>query len=197
MPVSREPVLRTSCDLFAERGYRGTSMKDIAEALGVRAPSLYNHVTSKQHILFAIMDTAMDRALGALEEALAGVDDVSVRAAPGHRVAGAGLPPLPGEVTICNTEVRSLDEENREAIVAKRDSYGSRVRDIIERGCRSGRFHTRSPQLAAFAVLELGNGAKSWFRPGGRYSDVEVAQEYGEFALRLVGAGRVRPRGTV
>ncbi len=45
--TSRDAVLDAACLLFAERGYRGTSMKDIAEALGVRAPSLYNHVASK------------------------------------------------------------------------------------------------------------------------------------------------------
>jgi AcrR family transcriptional regulator len=52
-------------------------MKDIAQALGLRAPSLYNHVSSKQDILVAIMDVAMDRALVALDEALEGVSDVS------------------------------------------------------------------------------------------------------------------------
>jgi hypothetical protein len=40
----------------------------------------------------------------------------------------------------------------------------------------------------AFAVLEMGNSAKSWFRPSGRYPDTFVASEYGEFALRVVGA---------
>jgi Tetracyclin repressor-like, C-terminal domain len=67
------------------------------------------------------------------------------------------------------------------------DLYATGVREIIERGCRSGDFRTASPQLAAYAVLELGNGAKSWFRTGGRYTDDYVAREYGEFALRVVG----------
>jgi AcrR family transcriptional regulator len=192
--VSRSTVIEASCELFAHLGYRSTSMRDIAEAVGVRAPSLYNHVSSKQEMLFAIMDTAMDRALAALDDALEGVDDV----AEALRVATQSLVldflRFPAEVTICNTEVRSLDATNRRAIVAKRDAYAARMRDIIERGCALGTFSTRSPQLAAFAVLELGNGAKSWFRPGGRYSDVEVAREYGEFALRVVGAvGAQRP----
>ena len=194
MSVSRATVVEAARELFADRGYRSTSMRDIAEAVGVRAPSLYNHVSSKQEMLFAIMDTAMDRALAALDDALEGVDDV----AEALRVATESLVldflRFPAEVTICNTEVRSLDATNRRAIVAKRDAYAARMRDIIERGCALGTFSTRSPQLAAFAVLELGNGAKSWFRPGGRYSDVEVAREYGEFALRVVGAvGAQRP----
>src|SRR5581483_4132437 len=89
--------------------------------------------------------------------------------------------------TVCNTEVRSLEAANRLAIVAKRDRYAARVRGIIEQGCRDGRFSTRTPRIAAFAVLEMGNSAKSWFRPSGRYRDTFVASEYGEFALRVVG----------
>src|SRR5215212_3772134 len=76
-PVSPQTVQGAARDLFANRGYRGTSMKDIAEGLGVSAPNLYNHVPSKQDLLFTIMDVAMDRALAALDVALEGVRDVS------------------------------------------------------------------------------------------------------------------------
>ena len=192
--VSRSTVIEASCELFADLGYRSTSMRDIAQAVGVRAPSLYNHVSSKQEVLFAIMDKAMDRALSALDDALEGVDDVTEALRLATQSLVLDFLRYPAEVTVCNTEVRSLDAANRRAIVAKRDAYAARMREIIERGCSIGAFSTRSPQLAAFAVLELGNGAKSWFRAGGRYSDVEVAREYGEFALRVVGAvGAQRP----
>jgi AcrR family transcriptional regulator len=185
--VSRATVLDAACALFADHGYRGTSMKDIAEVLGVRAPSLYNHVASKQEILYAIMDAAMDRAIAALDEALTGVTDVSEQLRRATESLVLDFLRYPAEVTVCNNDVRSLDPGNRTAIVAKRHQYAGRVRTIIEQGCRAGRFQTPTPQLAAFAVLELGNGAKSWFRPSGRYSDEFVAREYGEFALRVVG----------
>jgi AcrR family transcriptional regulator len=185
--VSRDIVMNAACELFAERGYHGTAMKDIAEALGVRASSLYNHVTAKQDILFAIMDKAMDRALSAQEEALRNVTDVSDQLRAATESLVLDFLRNPAEVTVCNTEVRSLEPANRTAIVAKRDRYADRVRAIIARGCQAGRFQTSNPQLAAFAVLEMGNGAKSWFRPTGRYPDTYVAREYGEFALRVVG----------
>lgn len=185
--VSRDTLLEAACELFAEHGYRATSMKDIAHALGVRAPSLYNHVSAKQDILYAIMDRAMDRAITALGAALADVTDVADQLRAATESLVLDFLRNPAEVTICNNEVRSLESGNRIAIVAKRDRYAARVREIIDQGCRTGRFHTRSPQLAAFAVLEMGNGAKSWFRPDGRYTDAYVAREYGEFALRVVG----------
>ena len=185
--LSRAMVIDTACALFAERGYRGTSMKDLAEALGVRASSLYNHVASKQDILFAIMDKAMDRAISAQEQALAGVTDPPEQLRAATESLVLDFLRNPAEVTVCNTEVRSLEVANRDAIVAKRDRYADRVRAIIAAGCQAGRFQTENPQLAAFAVLEMGNGAKSWFRPTGRYTDTYVAREYGEFALRVVG----------
>ena len=185
--VNQIAVLNAACELFAEHGYQATSMRDIANAVGVRAPSLYNHVTSKQDILFAIMDKAMDRAIAALEEALAGIDDIAEQLRRATESLVLDFLRYPAEVTVCNNEVRSLDPGHRLAIVAKRDRYAARVRRIIEQGCRAGRFRTRTPQIAAFAVLEMGNGAKSWFKPSGRYPDSYVASEYGEFALRVVG----------
>ena len=185
--VNQIAVLNAACELFAEHGYQATSMRDIANAVGVRAPSLYNHVSAKQDILYKIMETAMDRAIDALADALVGVEDIAEQLRKATESLVLDFLRYPSEVTVCNNEVRSLQPANRVAIVAKRDHYAAQVREIIDRGCRSGRFHTRSPQLAAFAVLEMGNGAKSWFRPGGRYSDVFVAREYGEFALRVVG----------
>src|SRR6201995_471806 len=185
--LSRATVIDTACQLFAERGYRGASMKDIAEILGVRAPSLYNHVLSKQDILFAIMDKAMDRALDAQEAALGGVTGPADQLRAATESLVLDFLRFPAEVTVCNTEVRSLDPANRAAIVAKRDRYASRVRAIIAPGCTSGGFEPANPDLAPFAVLEMGNGAKSWFRPSGRYPDTYVAREYGAFALRMVG----------
>jgi AcrR family transcriptional regulator len=185
--VNQIAVLNAACELFAEHGYQATSMRDIANAVGVRAPSLYNHVSGKQDILYKIMETAMDRAIDALAVALDGVEDIAEQLRKATESLVLDFLRYPSEVTVCNNEVRSLQPANRVAIVAKRDHYAAQVRTIIDQGCRSGRFHTGSPQLAAFAVLEMGNGAKSWFRPGGRYSDVFVAREYGEFALRVVG----------
>ena len=185
--ANRATVIDAACALFADRGYRGTSMKDIAEVLGVSAPGLYNHVTSKQDILYAIMGKAMDRATAALDNALDGADDVSERLRLATESLVLDFLRYPAEVAVCNNEMHSLDTLNRLAIAAKRDRYAAKVRAIIENGHRSGRFRTPVPDLAAFAVLEMGNGAKSWFRPSGRYPDTYVARAYGEFALSIVG----------
>ncbi|MET0187442.1 MAG: helix-turn-helix domain-containing protein, partial [Pseudonocardia sediminis] len=55
-PLTGESVLDAALTLFAERGYHGTALSEIAAALDVRTPSLYNHMRSKHDLLYAIVD---------------------------------------------------------------------------------------------------------------------------------------------
>jgi AcrR family transcriptional regulator len=174
-------------DLFASRGYRGTSMKDIAQVLEVSAPNLYNHVPSKQDLLYGIMNVAMDRALAALATALDGVTDLADQLRRATEVTVMDFLENPAEVTVCNTEIRSLEEPFRQAIIDKRDAYSTQIVAIVERGCEQGLFDVPEPRVASFAILEMGNNAKAWFHPGGRYTAIQVAEHYGTFALRIVG----------
>jgi AcrR family transcriptional regulator len=185
--VSPQAVHVAARNLFASQGYRGTSMKDIAQVLAVSAPSLYNHVPSKQDLLHSIMNVAMDRALGALSAALEGVTDVADQLRRATEVTVLDFLENPAEVTVCNTEIRSLEDPFRQAIIDKRDAYGRRILDIVERGCAAGTFDVAEPRVASFAILEMGNNAKAWFDPRGQYTAGEVAALYGSFALRIVG----------
>ena len=163
MSVSPDAVRTAACELFARQGYRGTSMKDIAGALAVSAPNLYNHIPSKQDLLVVIMDQAMDRAHAALDEALAGIDDVAEQL---RRATETGVLDFLGhaaEITVCNTEIRSLEEPGRTRIIGKRDA-----------------------RPATFAILELPANATAWFNERGRLAAEDVAGIYGDFALDIV-----------
>src|SRR5437899_411340 len=60
------PIVRAATRLFGERGYPSTSMRDIADAVGILAGSLYSHISSKEALLAQIVDTGLDRYLGAV-----------------------------------------------------------------------------------------------------------------------------------
>lgn len=181
-------VTLTSCRLFAVQGYHGTSMKDIARALNLRAPSLYNYVESKQQILHSIMVIAMNRALQALDEAVSPDEHVATQLRHATESLVLNFLRNPDEVTVCNTEIRSLEEPGRTEIIELRDRYSRRVREIIQRGVSSGEFGTKEPQLASYVILDLGDSAKAWFKPDGPLQDVDVAREYGRLALNIVEA---------
>ena len=184
--VSSDAVRTAAAELFARQGYRGTSMKDIGGALEVSAPNLYNHVPNKQDLLVVIMDNAMDRAHAALDDALAGIDDVAEQLRRATETSVLDFLGHAAEITVCNTEIRSLEEPGRSRIIGKRDAYAARIRAIVDRGCTDGRFRTAHPRPATFAILELPANATAWFNERGQLTAEEVAGIYGDFALDIV-----------
>ena len=184
--VSSDAVRTAAAELFARQGYRGTSMKDIGGALAVSAPNLYNHVPNKQDLLVVIMDNAMDRAHAALDDALSGIDDVADQLRRATETSVLDFLGHAAEITVCNTEIRSLEEPGRSRIIGKRDAYAARIRAIVDRGCAEGRFRTAHPRPATFAILELPANATAWFNERGQLTAEEVARIYGDFALDIV-----------
>jgi AcrR family transcriptional regulator len=183
-------VAEAALSLFSERGYHGTTMKHVAAELGVQAPSLYNHVGSKQEILARLMKTGMERMIAKQDEALASTDDVveqlrlmteaHVLVHTSHRRSAL----------IGDRELRNLEEPARTEQRGRRELYERRFRDTIERGVLQGAFKVNSPKLASFAIIEMATSVAVWFRDEGPLSENDVAHEYGQMALRIVGVVR-------
>ncbi|MEJ8278133.1 TetR/AcrR family transcriptional regulator [Pseudonocardia spirodelae] len=177
---------------FARRGYEATTMADIGAAVGIRGPSLYKHVRSKQELLASVIDATMRALLAGHDAAVAGVTDpverlrraveAHVRFHARHRV----------EAFVGNRELRSLTEPHRAGVLGLRSDYELRFRRLITEGVSAGVFRVASPRLAAYAILDQGMGVAVWFREDGGPGENEVAWQLAEFALRMVGVdGRV------
>ncbi len=176
--------------LFAERGYHATSMKDIAAALELQAPSLYNHVTAKQEILRDVMAETMTSLTKITKSALASSPDTVEqlrRAAEAHvRFHARHV----REVRVGNHEIAALEQPHRSVITKLRKDYSNMFVELIERGVAEGVFETRSPLLAAYAILQMGIGVSMWFKPGGPLSEDDIVFQYGDIALGVVGGPR-------
>jgi AcrR family transcriptional regulator len=188
---SRE-VWEVALTMFAERGYRGTTTRDIAQELGIQAPSLYNYMRSKQEILRDVMLGIMERALVTQRIAVAGVDDVAEQLRRMAEEHARLVIRYRREVLVTHREIPNLAEPDRAVIGGKQKEYVRGFRDVIERGCSLGRFGVESPRIASVAVLEMLNGLERWYRDTGPYPEDDVVRQYGEFALRIVGEGHVR-----
>ncbi len=174
--------------LFAERGYGATTMNDLARAVGIRAPSLYNYVASKHELLRRIMVTTMDDLIAGFHEAVADADHPAEklrRATEAHIHYHARHR---REAFVGNREIWSLKLPSRRAILAKRKDYSMLFRRLIEEGSKTGAFHAESARLVTYAILDMGIGVAAWFRSDGPYTEDELAHIYGDFALRLAGA---------
>ncbi|OLT05669.1 transcriptional regulator [Pseudonocardia sp. CNS-004] len=187
--TARTAEIRTAAlELFTRLGYEATTMADIGAAVGIRGPSLYKHVASKQELLVQIMTGTMDALLDAHRAAVATTADpverlrravdAHVRYHARHRM----------EAFVGTREIRSLVEPHRAAVLARRAEYEAGFRTLITEGVEAGRFSVASPRLASYAILDLGMGVAVWFREDGELSENAVAWQYTEFALRLLAA---------
>jgi AcrR family transcriptional regulator len=188
MAVSAADVRTAALTLFAERGYRATTMADIGATVGIRGPSLYKHVGSKQELLAQIMTATMDALLKSHQAAIAGCGDIAeglrraveahVRFHARHRL----------EAFVGTREIRSLEEPHRREVLDRRARYEQGFRKLIADGVRQGRFHVASVRLASYAILDLGMGISVWYQEDGDLTEDQVVYQYSDFALRLAGA---------
>ena len=181
----RDAALR----LFAERGYRATTMADIGAALGIRGPSLYRHVASKQDLLAAIMtDTMRELIARQRAAAAAGGDPAQVvrRMVEAHvRFHAANRE----QAFVGNREIDNLEPANRAPLLELRRRYADGLRAAIAAGRDASVFRVVSDRLAAYAILDMGIGVSAWFRADGPHSADEVAYAYADYALAMLTVG--------
>jgi AcrR family transcriptional regulator len=162
----REELTRIAARLFAERGYQGTSLADLAEALGVQKPSLYHHIDSKEDLLWEV-------AWAGAEAFHAGLDAVPTGAPATERIRlalQAHLAVVAGQLdvaTVFTREWRYLEGERRERFVAERRRYEERIRDLFREGVEGSELRTDLDiPTAALLFLSAANWAYTWLRPG-------------------------------
>jgi AcrR family transcriptional regulator len=184
--VTSAAIRQAAVQLFAEFGYAQTTMKQLAEQVGIQPSGIYNHVQSKQVLLCEIVIGAIQGLIADAHEAIESAADVSaqlLRAVHGHASFHATHPL---EMFICNGEIASLEEPARTRVVGYRQEYVGVFERLIRRGVVEGAFATPAPKLAAYAILQMGMGVSVWYSEGGQLSPTDVGDLYGEFALRLV-----------
>jgi len=171
--------------LFVRNGYHGTSMRDVADRVGLRASSLYRHFKSKQELLHRVLDRLMDEALDGAKVALAGQEnpekciELLVRA----NVCLA----RPSETALLQSELKNLEKRYRDQIVRKQDQYRKIWVSVLRKGVEQGVFRTEDPKLAFFGIVGALNYVENWFSPSGLLSREQVAEVFSRWILRSLG----------
>jgi AcrR family transcriptional regulator len=175
--------------LFWENGYRGTSMKDIAEASGCKPPNLYNFFSSKEEILFEVLREEMEQILSPirhLEE-----DDSTHPTDQLRMIIRSHL-----EVTLSyrrsgkllfDVELESLSREKRKEIKGMRDDYDRIIRKIIRRGKDRGCFSDVDEKLAGFMIASMITRTRIWFHPKKGVSVGKLGEFIYQFVLEGLG----------
>jgi AcrR family transcriptional regulator len=182
-----ERILKTGITLFKARGYHGTSVRDLAKAVGIEPASVYHHFPSKQDILFDIFDRTMDDLLEGLEQALSGTTRHEERLRAAVRFHVLFHVDRQDEAFISHSELRSLTPSNRRRITVKRDRYEALLRNFLADGQKAGSFEITDVQLTTIAILMMCSGVSDWFTKRGRLSGNAIADAYTDMVLRLLG----------
>jgi TetR/AcrR family transcriptional regulator, cholesterol catabolism regulator len=166
MSQRREELTRIAARLFAERGYQGTSLADLADSLGVQKPSLYHHIASKEDLLWAVASEGAEAFHGALDAVPAdapAADRIRLALRTHLAVVARQL----DVATVFVREWRYLSGERRTAFVGERRRYEQRVRELFRDGVDGSELRTDlDVQTATLLFLSAANWAYTWLQPG-------------------------------
>ena len=167
-PTTLEAIRKAGVRLIFERGYEAMSLRQLAAEVGIQAGSLYNHISTKQDLLFDLVQEHINDLLRELDLALEGKADPVERLRAFVAFHVSYHMTRKREVFIANSELRSLDAKNYDVVVALRGAYEQRLAQILTEGVSDGVFEVGDIQVATFAIIALLTGLCTWYRPGGR-----------------------------
>lgn len=180
-------IEQAALDLFFERGYPATTMREIALACGLTVGALYNHFPSKEQLLASILWRVHIELERTLTDARAsGGDDPVERLRALAREQARFHTDHTREARVANQEIAWLPEPDRTEIIALRRRTRAWFEEEIAAGIAAGRFETADLKATVKAILNAGIGISQWFTPGGRLDADAVADLHAELAIRMV-----------
>lgn len=187
MSGRRREVLDAAAKLFHQRGYMGTSMDDVAEAVGLTKGSLYHHFPSKAQILTEIYEETTDivlREMASHSEDGSPSDIVCALIRDIVALIGARR----YHVTVFYQEMRWVGEwmapEDARRVQGKVQGYVDYVAGVLRRGVERGEFGPLNPTVATYALIGMASWTYQWYDPRRALSVDEVADHLAGVFLR-------------
>lgn len=181
--MTRDDILEAAAQVFRQKGFHGASMNDIAEAVNLQKASLYHHVSSKQEILFELLD----RALELLLERISPIATQSLPADERLRQMIREYLQILAENTDLSAvllfEHRSLEGKQHARHVPNRDKFEGLWRTVLADGVRTKKFICDDVALSARAILGIMNWTITWYRPNGDLMIGQIADHYSNLLL--------------
>ena len=170
--------------LFREKGFDGTTVRDISGAAGMHSGSPFYHFTSKQEMLLAVMEQGLAEGLRRSEAVTGGdlpAEEKFRRLVRVH--LGTILEEGNDFIPVMLYEWRSLTPANRRRVIALKDRYDALWQRVLDDLAQAGRVRGDA-RLARLLVLGAVNWSAQWYRAGGRLSLDEVAAQTAQLLLR-------------
>ena len=184
--IKKSWILDKAGMLFWQKGYHGTSMRDIADACDCKAANIYNYFKGKEDILFEVIKDITERAVNSVSH----LEDES-STSPVQQLRSfidSHLHVLvqmkKSSVLISDTGLQNLTHEHRKVIVELRDNYDRIMSKVISRGIESGDFAVKDVKVIVYLISSVIIRSTIWFSPKGRLSADKVSDIIFDFVYR-------------
>ncbi len=186
----REELLAIAAELFARKGFRNTTVRDIADAAGILSGSLYHHFDSKESMVDEILRTFQDELFGQYDAILAGDADPRTKLERAVLVSFDAIDKHHHEVAIFQNDAAYLLTFDRFAYLAERNRQSRQVwLTLLHDGIDAGVLRNDLDlELTYRFIRDTVWVAVAWYRPGGRRTHTEIAQQYLSILLEGVHA---------
>jgi TetR/AcrR family transcriptional regulator, cholesterol catabolism regulator len=175
----RERIARAGGRLFRDKGYHGTSMADIGQAVGLRKASLYSHVATKQEMLRDLVERGAALFMEGIVPIVESAEPAPVRLRRAMRMHLQIVAEHPDLAGIFLHEWRQLEADALAHIGDLRDRYERLWRTIVEDGIGEGHFRADlDARFATLALLSAANWSYQWYDPSGPLSSDQVADRF-------------------
>ena len=182
--ASLDEIIRAAAKVFQTKGYHAATVQDIADEVGILKGSLYHHVESKEDLLYLIVREPIARMYQTMSEIVA--DDLPAaeklrRAILAHLEAFDGHYP---HLFVYLREREEMRRRFREQFKLSPKQYERFWQQIVREGMKSGEFSTDlDVQIVSYGLLGMLNWLYQWYRPQGRLTPREVAEQFTTMAL--------------
>ncbi|MDF2464295.1 MAG: putative long-chain-fatty-acid-CoA ligase [Ramlibacter sp.] len=185
---TEKAIREAAVKVIAKHGFQAASLREIAKEVGIRAPSLYNYIKSKEKLLYDLLKVPVSEMISEYEMKTRDVTDPVARLQIfvqvhldfhlNHRL----------EVFIGNMELRSLSSAHYRTITALREEYATLLNKIIDDGVKAGVFHAPHSRVITLVMLGMLSGVCNWYQPGGAMSADEMMKLHTDLAFRMLAA---------
>lgn len=169
----KEAIIKKAAGLFRQKGFAGTSMRELAESIGVEAPSLYNHIGSKiellQNICFKVANEFMLHLHETEQQSNSTIDKLK-------QIIQFHIQMMVNEydeVFVANHEWKQLKDPYLTDFLLQRKAYEKKLIDIVKEGIETNTIKNIHPQIAVLTILSAVRGLEFW---QGQKNQMEVLE---------------------
>lgn len=196
-----EYILRSAAQIFADKGYHSTSMRNISSATNVSLAGLYHYCKSKEELLFLIQDNCFGRVLERLEERLVDVNDPVVKLQIFIENHLSFFAANMAEMKVLSHEAESLQGDLHAHVSTKKDKYTKLATSILQEVQPDPNAKVNLT-VATYALFGMMNWIYNWYDPKGKLKVNDLAKNLTQLFLdgfapgRIADATKARPRRT-